>query len=344
MTVATLHSYLEGWARTDTVRVDVATTVDAIAAASIAVADLISRAPLLSGHAPVGVNADGDEQSPLDVMADSLITDALRMAPVAALASEEQAQPVRMQPGASLAVALDPLDGSSSLATNVSAGTIFGIVPTRHAAAGIEDPFRQPGSRQLAAGFAMYGPQTVLVLTLGDGVDLFVHTQGRGFVLARRNLLIPAGRREYAINGSNRRHWDDPIRHYVDDCVAGMDGPRRADFNARWLASLVAEAYRILGRGGIFLYPADRRPGYANGRLRLLYEANPIALLAEQAGGAATDGRVRILDIEPGSIHERVPLAFGAADEVERFLSYRSDRVAIAERSPLFGRRGLLRV
>jgi fructose-1,6-bisphosphatase I len=338
----TLPDHLERWARADSLRVDVAAAVGAIAVASLAVADLVARAPLLGARGAGSVNGAGDAQTVVDVVADKLFLDALRGVRVAAVASEEQAEPVALRPDGTVAVTLDPLDGSSNLETNQSVGTIFGVLPT----AGVsttEAIFGQPGDRQLAAGFVVYGPQTTLVLSLRDGVDIFVRDRRAGFLLARRNVLIPSGKREYAINGSNRRHWNEPVRQYIDDCVAGKDGPRGADFNTRWIASLVAEAYRILARGGIFLYPADARAGYQNGRLRLVYEANPIALLIEQAAGAATDGRHRILDLEPGSVHERVPLVFGAADEVERLAAYDSDRLALGERSPLFGRRGLFR-
>jgi fructose-1,6-bisphosphatase I len=340
--MTTLPDYLERWAKADMLRVDVAAAVEAIAGASFAVADLVARAPLISARGAGGVNSAGDAQTVVDVVADRLFLDALRTVRVAAVASEEQAEPVALRADSTIAVTLDPLDGSSNLETNLSVGTIFGIMPT--AGADTTDAiFRQPGDRQLAAGFVVYGPQTSLVLSLRDGVDIFVRDRRAGFVLARRNALIPSGKREYAINGSNRRHWNEPVRQYIDDCVAGKEGPRGADFNTRWIASLVAEAYRILARGGIFLYPADARAGYQNGRLRLVYEANPIALLVEQAAGAATDGRRRILDVEPGSVHERVPLVFGAADEVERLAAYHSDRLALGERSPLFGRRGLFR-
>jgi fructose-1,6-bisphosphatase I len=338
----TLQAHLENWAGTDRLRVDVAAAVEAIAAVSVAVADLVARAPLAGDGSRTATNGAGDLQTAIDVAADALFREALAAVPAAALASEEQHEAIGLGSDGSIAVTLDPLDGSSNLELNLSVGTIFGILPavpgTRPA-----DSFRQPGTRQLAAGFVVYGPQTTLVLTLNEGVHVFAHDRRNGFVQVRQHATIPAGRCEYAINGSNRRFWDEPVRHYIDDCLAGKDGPRGADFNTRWLASLVAEAYRILARGGIFLYPADSRPGYGSGRLRLLYEANPIALIVEQAGGAATDGSRRILEIEPETIHQRVPLVFGAADEVERVGRYHSDRMAIGERSPLFGRRGLLR-
>jgi len=197
---------------------------------------------------------------------------------------------------------------------------------------------------QLAAGFVIYGPQTAFVLTVLAGTQIFTYERGTGtFLRTRADVQIAKGKREYAINASNYHHWDEPLRAYIDDCLAGLDSPDRQQFNMRWIASLVAEAYRIMARGGIFLYPRDKRPGYQHGRLRLVYEANPIALLVEQAGGAAVDAERRILEIEPKKFHERVPLIFGARDKVERVVRYHNDRHSIGERQPLFGRRGLFR-
>lgn len=339
---STLRGHLEAWAGSDPVRVDVAAAVGAIAGAAARLADLVALGPLAGAvSAVVGSNADGDAQARLDLRADALILAALRLAPVAAYASEERPEPVALRPGARVAVAIDPLDGSSNIDTNVAIGTIFSLLPTGEAP---EAAFRQPGTAQLAAGFVLYGPQTVLVLTLRRGVQAFTLDRRSGeFALTRPSVRVPAGRREYAINGSNARHWDEPIRAYVADCVAGAAGPLGGDFNMRWVASLVAEAYRILGRGGVFLYPGDARPGYRNGRLRLVYGANPLALVLEEAGGAATDCRRRILELEPASLHQRVPLVFGSRDEVSRIADYCAGHLAVADRSPLFGHRGLLR-
>jgi fructose-1,6-bisphosphatase I len=209
----------------------------------------------------------------------------------------------------------------------------------------VDAAFLRPGTAQLAAGFVVYGPQTALVLTLRAGTHVFtLDRRTNTFVLTRADVRIPAGRREYAINASNYRHWDEPVRAYVDDCIAGADGPRGTDFNMRWIASLVAEAFRILARGGIFLYPSDARPGYERGWLRLVYEANPLALVVEEAGGAATDGENRILEISPTALHQRVPLVFGCRHKVERVAEYYAGRLpSPGERSPLFGRRGLFR-
>lgn len=200
------------------------------------------------------------------------------------------------------------------------------------------------GSHQRAAGYIIYGPQTALLLTMGEGTQMFIlDPLDRQFRLTGENLQITPTTREFAINASNFRHWDEHIRGYVDDCLEGERGPRAANFNMRWIASLVAECHRILSRGGVFLYPGDERQGYSRGRLRLTYEANPIAWLVEQAGGAASTGRERILDIQPTDIHQRVPLIFGSREEVARIDGYYADLHPLGSRSPLFGQRGLFR-
>lgn len=321
--------------------------VEALAAAAAELSTLIAMAGIsFDLTASRGeLNADGDVQRELDVLANNRFLQALARAPVALAASEELEAPVILNPGAPLAVAIDPLDGSSNIETNAPIGTIFSILPS-HASACAEpaEPFLQAGAAQLAAGFVVYGPQTALVLSLGDGVQVFVLNRAAGeFMLAMDRVRIPAQASEYAINASNYRHWDEPVRTYIDDCVRGADGPRGKNFNMRWTASLVAEAYRVLVRGGIFLYPRDWRPAYRSGRLRLVYEANPIAFVVEQAGGAATDGVRRILDLAPGSLHQRTPLVFGSIMKVEVVARYHTDPNSSAERSPLFGRRGLLR-
>jgi fructose-1,6-bisphosphatase I len=202
----------------------------------------------------------------------------------------------------------------------------------------------QAGVSILGAGFFIYGPQLALVLSLGSGTHVFVHSTRLGtFVQAYESRIIPQKTQEFAINAANYRHWDEAVRLYVDDCLEGAEGPREKDFNMRWIASLVAECYRILMRGGVFLYPGDQRRGYSQGRLRLVYEANPIAYLIEQAAGAATDAITRILEIEPESLHQRVPVVFGSAREVARIARYHTEPSAIGERAPLFSRRGLFR-
>jgi fructose-1,6-bisphosphatase I len=342
-----LERHLNDWADHDPRRMDVARTVEAIAETAARVSVLIARGPLAGAlGAVVGDNADGDAQKELDVRADEMFVEALRGAPVAVYGSEERETPLVLNEAAPLAVAIDPLDGSSNIDTNVSIGTIFSVFPMPGPpGANPEAALLQPGTAQLAAGFVIYGPQTALVLTVLSGTHVFTYDRDTdAFLLTRPNVQIAVGKREYAINASNYHHWDEAMRAYIDDCMAGLDSPNRKQFNMRWIASLVAEAYRIFARGGIFLYPRDKRPGYQKGRLRLVYEASPIALLAEQAGGAATDGELRILEIVPEQFHERVPLIFGAHDKVERVIRYHTGHHAIGERQPLFARRGLFRV
>lgn len=337
----TLETYLAGWGMTHPQRSVGARALLAMATSCALIAVRIARGPL-SGSlgATVGDNAGGDLQKALDVWANDRLIDALTESGVAAIASEELDEPLWLHSNGDVAVALDPLDGSSNIDSNVSIGTIFSLLP----AAG-EPTFRQPGSRQIASGYVIYGPQCALVLTVGKGTLIFtLDTATRTFWLTGRCISINPVSSEYAINASNYRHWSDAVRCYIDDCLAGSEGPRGADVNMRWIASLVAECHRILTRGGVFLYPRDQRKGYEHGRLRLVYEANPIAFLVEQAGGKAFDGQTRILDLVPKSIHQRTPLIFGSAEEIDCIARYKADPSAMFERSPLFAHRGLLRV
>ena len=323
----------------------VAIAILALAGAGRKIAKILARG-LLDG--PLGEivadSRDGDGQKALDAMTHDIVRTALAETPVAALASEEADEPERLNPKGTLAVAIDPLDGSSNIETLAPVGTIFSIlpmVPSRSAGPPIA-PFLQSGRKQLAAGFIIYGPQTALVLTLGDGTRIFALDPISGdYISTRGNVTVPATTREYAINSSNLRHWDPEIRTYVVDLMMGSDGPRGEDFNTRWVASMVADAYRILIRGGIYLYPGDMRRGYAKGRLRLIYEANPVAMLMEQAGGAATDGKTPILDLVPGDIHQRCPLVFGSSTEVRRVGANFESGTPL--KSPLFGSRSLFR-
>ena len=237
---------------------------------------------------------------------------------MAVLGSEESDSAVLLSDGAPLAVTLDPLDGSSNIATNVSVGSIFGLYPTIDSSSP-DSSILQQGSRLVGAGFVVYGPQTTLTLSLLDGTHVFTLSRKRAsYWRTRTQICIPADHAEYAINSSNFRHWASPVREYIDECQAGETGVRGKNFNTRWVASLVAEAFRIFARGGVFLYPGDQRAGYTNGRLRLVYEANPISLLVEQAGGAATNGEKRILDLQPTALHHRTPFVFGSSHEVAR--------------------------
>jgi fructose-1,6-bisphosphatase I len=259
---------------------------------------------------------------------------------VAAIVSEEAEDWVLLDANRRMAVAFDPLDGSSNIDSNMSIGTIFSIRPAK----GSSNPFSGPGSDQIAGGFVVYGPQTTLALTLGAGVDIFtLDRRDQTWRLTGNQVQIPAGATEYAINASNYRHWEEPVRTYIDDCLNGAEGPRAKDFNMRWIGSLVAEAYRILNRGGVFLYPGDNRKGYGDGRLRLLYEAQPIGFIIEQAGGLASTGRSRILDLSAKTIHQRTPLIFGAKEKVQHIDRLHASPTNRADASPLFGRRGLFR-
>ena len=347
MTAATLDAFLNSYTGQDnSLRPAVAATIRQLATAAVKVRHVINQGVLGAAFAGTrGANADGDIQKDLDVFADDIFLDAMRHAPVALYASEELERPVLLDRDAPLAVAIDPLDGSSNIDTNVSIGTIFSLLPATGAPdANPAAPFLQAGTNQLGAGFFIYGPQLALVLSLGSGTHVFVLSASLGvFVQAYESRIIPERTQEFAINAANYRHWDEAVRLYVDDCLKGCEGPRDRDFNMRWIASLVADCYRILIRGGVFLYPGDRRKGYHQGRLRLVYEANPIAFLVEQAGGAATDTANRILEIVPESLHQRTPVVFGSSREVHRISRYHADPSGIGERAPLFGNRGLFR-
>ena len=344
---SSLDAYLGSQAGTDPLRLKVADLVRHLCGASVKLRNTIiaGGSGESLGSTRGETNADGDVQKQLDVMADKVFLDAAKASAVAFFGSEEQDDAIVLDPAAPLAIAIDPLDGSSNIDTNVSVGTIFSVLPVDEAHRA--DPgsvFCQPGSKQLAAGFFIYGPQLLLVLSMGQGTGVFIFSPSfGGFVELNGGAQIPEKASEFAINASNYRHWDPQIRSYVDDLLAGQEGPRERDFNMRWIGSMVADGYRILQRGGVFLYPGDARKGYAKGRLRLLYEASPVAFCVENAGGSATDGTTRILDIVPQGLHDRTPLVFGAKREVERIGRYVTDPSAMSERSPLFGKRSLFR-
>ncbi|MBA3019746.1 class 1 fructose-bisphosphatase [Propionicimonas sp.] len=322
--------------------------VHAMAEAGIRLSGVIAVAALENPGAdtkPEAVtNASGDEQKPLDVYAEKVVVDALGGLDIAAICSEESEEPIPVTAGGAYVVAVDPVDGSSNIDVNAPIGTIFAVLPSLGPDADPAAALLQPGRSQLAAGMIIYGPATILVLTLGAGTDIYIlDPRTRYFRLVREGIQLPADSSEYAINASNARHWGVGISEYIGDLVSGKEGPRERSFNMRWLASLVAEAYRILTRGGIFLYPADDRAGYENGRIRLVYEANPIGFLIEQAGGAATNGTEEILDLVPSELHQRVPFIFGNRTKVERVRRYLSDPNLRAAHSPLFSSRGLFR-
>ncbi|MDH2234830.1 class 1 fructose-bisphosphatase [Pigmentiphaga sp. GD03639] len=278
-------------------------------------------------------NVQGEVQKKLDVLSNEILLEANEWGgQLAAMASEEMETvhliPTHYPKGEYLLL-FDPLDGSSNIDVNVSIGTIFSVLRAPAEARGreiTEQDFLQPGSQQVVAGYALYGPQTMLILTVGTGVFGFTLDREVGsWVLTQENIRIPADTKEFAINMSNMRHWAPPVRRYIEECLAGKTGPRGKDFNMRWIASMVADVHRILNRGGIFMYPWDAREPTKPGKLRLMYEANPMSMLVEQAGGASTNGLQRILDIEPAALHERVSVILGSKNEVDLVTSYHKD-------------------
>ena len=300
-----------------------------VARACKRISQAVGKGALTNSLGDVGTqNVQGEKQMKLDVIAnDTLLEANLWGGQLAAIASEEMDQPFTIPdryPKGEFLLLFDPLDGSSNIDINSVVGTIFSVL---RAPEGVKEPsekdFLRPGSEQVAAGYAIYGPSTMLVMTVGDGVAAFTLDREIGaWYLTERGYRVPEATQEFAINMSNRRHWYPPVRKYIDELLDGKTGPRGKDYNMRWIAALVAEIHRIMNRGGVFMYPADLRTPDRPGRLRLLYEANPMAMLMEQAGGAATDGRQRILDIQPTSLHQRVPLFIGAKEEVEQVTKY----------------------
>jgi fructose-1,6-bisphosphatase I len=276
-------------------------------------------------------NVQGEIQKKLDIISNEILLQANEWGGhLAAMASEEMETfhpiPNRYPKGEYLLL-FDPLDGSSNIDVNVTIGTIFSVLK---APEGMQEPteqdFLQPGTKQVAAGYAVYGPQTVLVLTTGNGVNCFTLDREMGsWVMTQRDVRIPDETAEYAINASNARHWFPPVKRYINELEAGKDGSRGKNFNMRWIASMVADVHRILNRGGIFMYPADARDPDKPGKLRLMYEANPMSMIVEQAGGAATDGKTRILDIQPNKLHQRVAVFLGTKSEVERVTRYHQE-------------------
>lgn len=301
--------------------------LEVIARACKSISHAVSKGPLAGIGDAVGTdNVQGEAQKKLDVIAHDVLVEANEWGGhLAAIASEELEKPYQIPhryPKGEFLLLMDPLDGSSNLDVNISVGTIFSVLRCPEGCTTFdESAFLQPGIRQVAAGFAVYGAATVLVLTVGNGVAGFTLDRELGsFVLTQPDIRIPVDTQEFAINASNARNWEPPIRRYIDECLAGKTGPREKDYNMRWVASMVADVYRILCRGGIFMYPRDAK--HKEGRLRLMYEANPMAFLVEQAGGAATDGRQRIMEIQPKSLHQRAGVILGSRNEVERATSY----------------------
>jgi len=333
----TLSNWLQGQSA---IPADIAGAVSAMCEVGKTLSKKIARGALEGAMgAAVGDNTDGDVQKALDVIADEMFYDALQGTGVRWYASEEREEVIALDEGGRLALATDPLDGSSNIDVNVSIGTIFSIFEAK------DDPdasFLRPGTEQIAAGYIIYGPQTGLVVTFGAGTVYFLLDPECGdYVLVNAAMMVPEASSEFSINASNFRHWSKPVRAYIDDCLAGEAGPRGKNFNMRWVASLVAETHRIITRGGIFLYPSDARKGYERGRLRMVYECAPIAMLVEQAGGLATDGCDRLLEQQVKTLHGRTPLVFGTPDKVNRVATYHD--LPENETSALFHERGLFR-
>jgi len=331
---------------------DVAIACKAIARA-VAFGELGGHLGNHDAEAGGSVNVQGETQKKLDVLSNTLFIQRTEWAGnLAGMASEEMELPYQIPgqyPRGKYLLVFDPLDGSSNIDVNVSVGSIFSVLrgPENVTLTGAdvqEADFLQPGTKQVAAGYALYGPTTMLVLTVGNGVNGFTLDPNLGeFMLTHPKLQIPPDTQEFAINASNSRFWETPVKRYVDEALAGQTGPRRKDFNMRWIASMVAEAHRILMRGGVFMYPRDTKDPTKPGRLRLLYEANPIGFIMEQAGGRASTGEKAVLQVQPTSLHQRIGLVFGSRNEVERIERYHSEPGRHEAINPLFAERSLFR-
>ena len=288
--------------------------------AAIKISNSIRNNYKLENKKETSQNADGDKQKPLDIFADECVLESINNSSVFAYCSEEQDGMTTIDKNGKYLIFCDPLDGSSNIGNNISIGTIFSILPFYNDS--IENSLKQNGNSQLCAGFFVYGPQTTLILSLGKGVHSFYFdNKNSQFNILNSNIIIPKSTSEFSINSSYRRYWNDKVKNYIKNCEDGSDGIREKNFNMRWVGSLVADASRIFERGGIFLYPQDKREKNKSGRLRLTYEANPISFLISQAGGKATSGSIDILNVEVNEIHQRVPFIFGSEEEVDIFLN-----------------------
>lgn len=334
-----LGSFLSAYAPADLARV-----LGALAKAALPVAHLVRGGRLAWGFkATVDPALGGCAQNALDEFSDATFIDGLKGSGARGVLSETREDPVALDANGKFLVAIDPLDSSSNIDVNISFGAIFAVFDAFPGKPKIAH-FLQAGATQRAAGFVIYGPHVDFVFTIGAGVHVATLTPDSNvFRISRLDARIPAQSGEFAINAANSRHWPEAVRAYIDDCLEGDEGPRGRNFDMRWVGSMVADAYRILTRGGVYLCPGESREGHANGRARLIDQANPIAFIVEQAGGAAIDGFDRILEIAPTSLRMRTPLIFGAKDKVERIARYFSEGGATANSSPLFGKRGLLR-
>jgi len=332
LTRKTLTQYLvEQQRESGTVAPEVRLLIEVVARACKAIGHAVGKGALGGVLGALeSENVQGEVQKKLDVMSNDILLEANEWGGhLAAMASEEMETihpiPNRYPKGEYLLL-FDPLDGSSNIDVNVSIGTIFSVLKAPQKEGGqavTEADFLQPGSSQVVAGYAVYGPQTMLVLTVGAGVAVFTLDREQGaWVLTNDNLQIPADTKEFSINMSNMRHWDTPVKRYIDDCLAGEEGPLAKNYNMRWIASMVADVHRLLTRGGIFMYPWDKREPNKPGKLRLMYEANPMSFIVEQAGGRAITGTERIMDIQPDQLHQRVSVVLGSRNEVDRVKSY----------------------
>ena len=335
MSRVTLSRYLIEQTRSHNTPADLRFLIEVVARACKEINHAVSKGALGGVLGSMGTeNVQGEVQKKLDVLSNEILLEANEWGGhLAGMASEEMDNayqiPGQYPKGAYLLV-FDPLDGSSNIDVNVSVGTIFSVLrcPDRNGNCGDlgEEAFLQPGTEQVAAGYAIYGPQTMLMLTMGNGVKGFTLDSELGsFVLTHDNIQVPEATAEFAINMSNQRHWEAPVKRYVDELLDGKEGPLGKNYNMRWVAAMVADVHRILTRGGIFMYPRDDREPEKPGKLRLMYEANPMSMIIEQAGGASTDGRQRILDIQPTSLHQRVAVFLGSKEEVARITGYHQD-------------------
>ncbi|WP_462379876.1 class 1 fructose-bisphosphatase [Pseudomonas sp. Marseille-QA0892] len=332
MSRVTLSRYLIEQTRSHNTPADLRFLIEVVARACKEISHAVSKGALggVLGSTETE-NVQGEVQKKLDVLSNEILLEANEWGgTLAAMASEEMDEPYQIPgryPKGAYLLTFDPLDGSSNIDVNVSVGTIFSVMRcpgdcSQNESLG-EEAFLQAGTQQVAAGYAVYGPQTMLILTLGNGVKGFTLDREMGsFVLTHDDMRVPETTAEFAINMSNQRHWEAPVQRYVDELLAGKEGPLGKNYNMRWIASMVADVHRILTRGGVFMYPRDKRDPSKPGKLRLMYEANPMAMIIEQAGGAATDGTQRILDIQPTQLHQRVPVFLGSKEEVERVTAY----------------------
>ena len=326
MSNTTLHQYLQDRRQQlNVLTPDLAQLIEQVAGSCVDISTALHQGALagILGSADSD-NVQGEVQKKLDVLSNDMLIDAvLTGGKTAAMASEEMDELIPANANGKYLLMFDPLDGSSNIDVNMSVGTIFSILPYSGNGTVQTSDFFQSGDQQVAAGYALYGPSTLLVLTLGAGVDVFTLDREQGvFILTAEQLTVPADTQEFAINMSNQRHWEAPVKQYIDECLAGKTGVRAKDFNMRWVASMVGDVHRILTRGGVFMYPYDLKDPSKAGRLRLMYEANPMSMIIEQAGGAAHTGRGRIAEVAPNGLHQRVPVVLGSRNEVERVTAY----------------------